>query len=251
MAPGPDASGAGPASASTAASVVGSALRIWLNHAVPLTLLSAIALSPSIAIALRVQVPADAAAAKSLLALGWTLLAMAWLGQFALVGGASAMISAPRSQLRALGSGFLQLMRAIVPCLMAALAVGLGSLALVVPGPILLVLLSLTGASRERGLPAPLLDSIATVRRRLPAVILAVAAVFAIDAAIGLVAYRVLIASLPAKAPPLQLAATRSFVRAIVLALTVVSPLPATVLALLHARGTPTRAQGEGGPDER
>lgn len=219
--------------------MVGSALRIWLNYAVPLTLLSAIALSPLILVALRVRIPADAAAAKSVLSLGWTLLAAAWLGQLVLVGGASAMVGAP-SQLRAIGAGFIQLLRAVVPCLVAALAVVLCTLALVVPGPVLLVLLSLTGASRERGLPAPLLDSIAAARRQLPAVVLAVAAMLALDAAIGLVAYRVLIAS-PAKVVPLV--ATRSFVRAIALALAIVSPLPATVLALLHARGTSTRAR--------
>jgi hypothetical protein len=222
--------------------VIGSALRLWLNHAVPLTLLSAIALSPLLLVALRVRIPADAAAAKSVLALGWMLLAVAWLGQLVLVGGVSAAVGAP-SQLRALGAGFMQLLRAVVPCLIAALAVVLGTLALVVPGPVLLVLLSLTGASRERGVPAPLLDSIAAARRQLPAVVVAVAAMLALDAAIGLVAYRVLIASLPAKAVPLQLMAARSFVRAIVLALVVASPLPAAVLALLHARG-PTAERG-------
>ncbi|HEX8114739.1 MAG TPA: hypothetical protein VF516_43715 [Kofleriaceae bacterium] len=168
--------------------------------------------------------------------LGWTLLAAAWLGQFLLVGGAAAMLSEPPSQLRAFARGLVQLVRAIVPCLVAALAVAIGSLALVVPGLMLLVLLSLTGASRERGLPAPLLDSLAAARRQLPAVALAVFALFALDAAIGLVAYRAFLAPLPAKPTPIQLAAIRNFVRAIALALVVLSPLPATVLATLRAR---------------
>jgi hypothetical protein len=118
----------------------------------------------------------------------------------------------------------------------AALAVALGGLALVLPGLVLLVLLSLTAASRERGVPGPLLDSVAAARRQLPAVALAVVALFAIDAAIGLIAYRACLTPLPAKPTPVQLAAVRNFVRAIVLALVVLSPLPATLLAAIHAR---------------
>lgn len=228
----PDARGA----AALHAPVIGPAIRTWLRHAVPLTLLSAIALSPLIALALRIPAPADPAGAKSALALGWTLLGVAWLGQLLLVGGASAMIDSPGSQLRALAAGLLQLGRAIVPCLVAAAAIAIAGLALVVPGVVVLVLLSLTAASRERGVPAPLLDSIAAARRQLPAVALAVAALLAIDAAIGLVAHRALIAALPARPAPAQLAATRAFARAIVVALVVVSPLPATVLAVLRAR---------------
>ena len=216
--------------------VVGPAIRTWIGHVVPLTLLSAIALAPLVAIAARVQVPADAAAARSVIQLGWTLLAVAWLGQFMLVGAAAAMIGAPGSQLRTFCGGFVQLVRAVVPCLVAAAAIAIGSLALVVPGVVLLALLALTGASRERGLPGPLLDSLAAARRQPLAVALAVAALFAIDAAIGGVAYRAFLAPLPVKPTPVQLAAVREFVRATALALVVTSPLPATVLATLRAR---------------
>ncbi|HEX3766490.1 MAG TPA: hypothetical protein VHW23_47680 [Kofleriaceae bacterium] len=222
------------------AAVVGPAIRSWLNHIVPLTLLSAIALSPWIAIAARVHPPLDAAAARPVIQLGWTLLAAAWLGQLVLVGGAAAMTE-ELSQLRAVTRGLLQLIRSVVPCLIAALAVAVGSLALVVPGLVLLVLLSLTGASRERGLPAPLLDSIAAVRRQLPAVALAVIALFALDAAIGLVSYRAFLAPLPTKPTPTQLLAVRHFVRAIMLALVVLSPAPAAVLATLHTRASSLR----------
>lgn len=217
-------------------SIVGPAIRTWLGHIVPLTLLSAIALSPLVALAARVHAPADAAAARPAIQLGWTMLAVAWLGQFLLVGGAAAMLTEPPSQLRAFTRGLLQLVRAVLPCLVTALAVAIGSLALVLPGLVLLVLLSLTAASRERGLPAPLLDSIAAARRQLPAVALAVLALLALDAAIGLVTYRAFLAPLPPKPTPLQLAVVRNFVRAIVLALVVLSPLPATVLATLRAR---------------
>jgi hypothetical protein len=216
--------------------VIGFAIRTWLGHIVPLTLLSAIALSPLVALAARVHAPADAAAARPVIQLGWTLLAVAWLGQLLLVGGAAAMLTDPPSQLRAFTRGLLQLIRAVLPCLVAALAVAIGSLALVMPGLMLLVLLSLTAASRERGLPAPLLDSIAAARRQLPAVALAVLALFALDAAVGLIAYRAFLAPLPAKPSPTQLAAVHDFVRAIALVLVILSPLPATVLATLRAR---------------
>jgi hypothetical protein len=227
----PDPTGAG-----SLRGVVGHAIRTWLGYIVPLTLLSAIALSPLVVLALGVRAPADPAAAQPVVRLGWTLLATAWLGQFILVGGTAPMLSEPPSQLRAFTRGFVQLIRAVVPCLVAALAVAIGSLALVVPGLVLLVLLSLTGASHESGLPAPLLDSLAAARRQLPAVVLAVIALFALDAAIGLVAHRVFLAPLPAKPTPIQLAAVRSFVRTIALALVVLSPVPATVLAMLRAR---------------
>ena len=216
--------------------IVGPAVRTWLRHIVPLTLLSAIALSPLVALAARVPAPANAAAARPVIQLGWTLLAGAWLGQFLLVGGAAAMLTDPPSQLRAFTRGLLQLVRAVLPCLVSALAVAIGGLALVLPGLVLLVLLSLTAASRERGLPAPLLDSIAAARRQLPAVVLAVLALFMLDTAIGLVAYREFLAPLPAKPTPIQLAAVRDFVRVIALALVVLSPLPATVLATLRVR---------------
>jgi hypothetical protein len=225
-----------PAAADLHAAIVGPAVRTWVRYIVPLTLLSAIALSPLVALASRVHAPADAAAARPVIQLGWTLLAVAWLGQLLLGGGAAAMLTDPPSQLRAFTRGLLQLIRAVLPCLVAALAVAIGSLALVLPGVALLVLLSLTAASRERGLPGPLLDSIAAARRQLPAVTLAVLALFALDAAIGLVAYRAFLVPLPAKPTPIQLAAVRNFVRAIALALVALSPLPATVLATLRVR---------------
>jgi hypothetical protein len=224
------------APAPPAAPVVGPAFRTWLRYLVPLTLLSAIALSPVIALALAAPVPADLAGVRPVLRLGWILLAAGGLGQLVLVGGASAMTGAPRPQLGALGAGLVQLVRAVLPCAVAAAAIAIGSLALVVPGALLLVLLALTGASRERGLPAPLVDSIAAARRQLPAVALAVAALIAIDAAIGLAAFRACVPPIPARPTPAQLAGARAFVRAVVLALVIASPLPATVLATLRAR---------------
>jgi hypothetical protein len=124
-----------------------------------------------------------------------------------------------------------------VPCIVAAAAIAIASLALVVPGIVMLVLLALTGASSERGLPAPLVDSIAVARKHLPAVALSVAAMLALDVAIGVVAQQSLVTiPIPRLPSPAQLAAFRSFARAIALALVIASPLPATVLATIRSR---------------
>jgi hypothetical protein len=215
-----------------------SAVGCWLRYIGPLTALSAIALCPLLLVALRVRAPHDPPGVKPILALGWTMLATAWLGQLVLVGGASAMTRGHPSQLRAFGGGLVQLIRAIVPCLVAAASIAIGCLALVVPGLVLLVLLSLTGASGERGARARLVDSIAVVRQHLGAVALAALGMFAIDVAIGLVAHRLLVAPIPPHPTPAQLTFARTFVRAIAIALVVASPLPATLLATIRARAS-------------
>lgn len=223
--------------------VVAAALRTWLRYLVPLTLLSAIAVSPALVLALRARPSLDPAGARATLTLGWEMIALAALGQLILVGGAAAITRAhpsQPSQLRALGGGLVQLARAIVPCLAAVAAVAIGGLALVVPGLVLLVLLALTGASPARGVPAALADSIAAARVQLPATALAVAAMLAIDVAIGVAAQRVFIVPLPRQPAPAQLAQLRLFVRVIALALVVVSPLPATVLATIRTRAAPS-----------
>ena len=219
--------------------VVAAALGTWLRYVVPLTLLSAIALSPVIAAALRTRAPVDPAGAKAVLALGWVMIALAWFGQLVLAGGAAAITRDRPSQLRALGAGFVQLVRAIVPCRAAATAIAIGGLALAVPGLVLIVLLALTGASPVRGVAASLADSIAVARKHLPTVAFATAAMIAIDVAIGLVAQRAFAAPLPRPPAPAQLAQYRHFVRVIALALVLASPLPATLLATIRTRVAP------------
>lgn len=234
----PDAASTAPAEA-TASSLLRAALATWLRYVVPLTVLSALALAPLIVIALRVRAPTDPAAANAIAATGWTMIGFAWLPQLVLVGGAAAMIRSRVSQLRALGGGLVQLGRAVVPCLAAAVAIAIGGLALAVPGLALLVLLALTGASRQRGVAAALADSIAVARARLPAVALAVAAMLALDAAIGVAAYLGFFGALPRQPTPAQLAAVGPLARAIAAALVIVSPLPACVLAAIRAGAEP------------
>jgi hypothetical protein len=104
---------------------------------------------------------------------------------------------------------------------------------------VLIALLSLTGASPARGVPAQLADSIAVARKHLPAVVLATAAMIAIDLAIGLVAQRVFATPLAKPPAPAQLVQYRHFVRVVALALVLASPLPATVLATIRTRASP------------
>jgi len=222
--------------------VVAAALSTWLRYLVPLTLLSAIAVSPALVLALRARPPLDPAGARAALTLGWEMIGLAAFGQLILVGGAAAVTRARPSQLRALGGGLMQLARAIVPCLAAVAAIALGGLALVVPGLVLFVLLALTGASPARGVPAALADSIAAARAQLPATALAVFAMLAIDVAIGVAAQRAFIAPLPRQPAPAQLAQLRLFVHVIALALVILSPLPATVLATIRTRAAPPPA---------
>jgi hypothetical protein len=220
-------------------SVVVEALRIWLRYLVPLTLLSAVALSPVIASAFTTRAPVDAASASATLPRGWLLLAIAWPCQMVLVGGTAAVARDRPSQLGALGAGLCQLARAILPYLAALAAIAIGSLALAVPGVLLFVLLAPIGASRARGIAAALTETIAATRKQLVVATLAVLAMLALDLAISVAGYRALIGPVGRHPTPAQLAAVRSSVRAIALVLVVVSPWPATVLAMLHRRGEP------------
>ena len=216
--------------------VLAPALATWLRYAAPLTALSAVALAPVIALALRAQVPVDAASSNAMVARGWAMIALAWLGQLVLIGGATAVTTARPSQLAAFTRGLVRELRAIVPCLAAIAAIAVGCLAGIVPGVVLIALLVLTGASEQRGLPAPLVDSIGFARRHLAVVALAAGAMLALDLAIGVVAQLAFARPLARPPAPGQLVAVRQFVRVIAIALVVASPLPATVLAAIRTR---------------
>jgi hypothetical protein len=227
-----------PPRAPASTGLVAAALGTWLRYLAPLTVLSAVALSPVIAVALATRLPSDGPGASATLTRGWLLVALAWPCQLVLVGAASAVTDAT-SQLRALGHGLVQLVRAILPCLAAIAAIAIGSLALVLPGVLLFILLAPTGASRARGITAALADTIAATRKQLLTAALVVAAMLTLDAAIGIVGYRALVGAMASRPTPIQLAAARSFVRTIALALVIASPLPTTLLAVLRRRGDP------------
>jgi hypothetical protein len=124
------------------------------------------------------------------------------------------------------------------------IAIGLGGIALAVPGVILLVLLAMTGASDElgRALPAPLVDSIAVARAHLKVIAIVVGGVIAIDLAIAFASQQIVLPVLPKKPALALLLPARSFVRVVALALVAGSPLLASAIAAAYASFRPARS---------
>jgi hypothetical protein len=222
-------------------STVALALRTLWRYPLPLAVASVIVLSPLVWIALRVPAPPNTAGARATLVLAWLVAGTGFTLQLLLVAAAaplarSLVAGAPLSQPRALAASLVQLLRMLVPCAVALATVAIGGLALVVPGLVLLVLLSLTGASTACGLPGPLVDSIAVVRANLRGVVIAVAAILLLDLAIALAAQLAVAAPLVRKMKPPQLATYRDVVRVVVLGVAIVSPVGACILAAIRAR---------------
>jgi hypothetical protein len=220
-------------------------VRTWLRYAAPLTLLAAIAFVPLIYVASRVPGAQDLVKARAQLRLGWIIAAVAWTCQLWLVAAVAPAVRAladgrPLSQWRALADGARGLVRAIVPWTIAVIAIVLGGVALVIPGLLLLVLLSLTGASERLREPPPaaLVDSVAVVRANLGRIALLVGAVVVVDLAICFALQAVLVEHITKKVPPAKLLPIRTFVRTLPLALAALSPVLACVVAAAHARAT-------------
>ncbi len=203
-----------------------------------LVVLAVGALAPVLLTALRTPVPADAAAVKGLTRVAAELIALAVFGQLLLVAPAASYLRSEQGQRRAFVAAAGQLARAVIPMLLVLATVAIGGLALVLPGIALFVLLALTAASPELGepLPAPLLDSIAVVRARLPAVAITLVIAIALDIAIVVVAQRVFARPF-GKAPTVQeLASYRTVLRVAAVALVAIAPLPACALAAIRIR---------------
>lgn len=211
-------------------------MKTWVRYAVPLTIVSLVAMLPFVWIALRVPVPADLAAARLDLKLGWAMAATAWLFQLWLVGAAAPLAGNPAmSQARALTAAFVGLGRAAIPVAIAATMVLVGSIALVIPGVVLLVMLALTGAT-EGPLPQPLVASIAIARQHWKRLAVIIAAMVVADLAIAAITHALVVPKLPAKAPGAMIAPVRGFVRIVAGVLVVGSAVPATILAELAAK---------------
>jgi hypothetical protein len=218
-------------------------LRAWSRYVVPLTVLSVIAFVPLLWIASRVGLAADLPRARAQVRIGWALAAVAWCCQLWLVAGVAPAVRSvgrgePISQLRAFSDGLRGLARGLLPCLIAIVGVGLGGLALVVPGVLLLVLFALTGASDRLGEPpaVALADSVAVVRANLTRVALIVAAIIVVNLAITFVLQWQLVPFITKKVAAAKLAPIRTFVRTVPLALAVLSPVAACALAAAYTR---------------
>jgi hypothetical protein len=139
----------------------------------------------------------------------------------------------PLSQLRALWAGLRGLVRGALPIAAAVAAILLGSLALAVPGVLLLVLLSLTGASDaiREPLPAPLLDSIAVVRANWKRVAMTLAAIVVAGFIVTFVVQSIYVPPIKSKVAPIKLVPIRTFLRVVGISLAAMSPLAACLIA--------------------
>jgi hypothetical protein len=217
------------------------ALRAHARYVVPFTLLSAIAFAPLVMFVIALPAASDVAQARQQLRLEWIAVGVAWFVQglvVAAVAPAVRRLAAGErpSQLRAFGEGAANLARMALPCLVGVAAIAIGALAVVIPGLVLIALLALTGASVAEGMPAPLLDSIATVRANLRVVVIAVVAIVVADVAIAAGIYLAVFEPFAKKPTPDQLAAARRIPQLAVAVLVVASPLAASVLAAIRAR---------------
>jgi hypothetical protein len=220
-------------------------LRAWLRYVVPFTLLSLIACAPLLYIALGVAAADKVAVAQQHVRLAWILAATAWACQLLLVAGVapgvrSVVHGAPLSQWQAFARGFASLVRGLLPCAIAVAAIVLGGLALVVPGLLLLVLLAMTGASRELSAPPPaaLVDSVAVARSQLTRVAFVVATIVVCNLAIAYAAHTLLVPTLVKKMAAAKLAPVRTFVRVVALALVALSPIASCTLAARYEQLT-------------
>jgi hypothetical protein len=212
------------------------AVRTLVRYLVPIALVSFLVGAPILAIAFRSPWPRDLATANFALARAFTIAGTAWIATFLLVGAIaplarSVAAGAPLSQPRALVASFANTVRTALPCLAASAAVLIGGLALVVPAFGLMVVLSLTGASTERGIPAPLADSVAMVRVQWKPVAAIVAVMFVVDVALVFAAWKLVAVPFGKKLKPAEWATYGNIARVVALGVVVTSPIFATLLA--------------------
>ncbi|MEO8702627.1 MAG: hypothetical protein ABI867_21465 [Kofleriaceae bacterium] len=213
------------------------ALRAYARYFLPFTLLSVLTFSPLLVYVFALPAPLDVSQARQLLKLEWLVVAAAWFLQLWLVAAVAPALRRDRvTQVAAFVGGAANLVRMAIPWLVAIAAILIGAVALVIPAFVLIVLLALTGASVAEGMPAPLHDSIAVVRANLRAVIVTVVAIVVVDLAVAGVVYLVVFAPFAKKPTPDQLAAARQIVRVVAVALALISPLAAAVLAAIRVR---------------
>jgi hypothetical protein len=227
--------------------VVSLALRSWLRYAGPLVLVSAVVMSPLAIYVFSLDTAQNLATAKAHLRLGFEMAAVAWMFQLVLVGGATPAVLAiagrePGTQIDVLARGLSRALRAVVPCALAAFAICVGLVAVVIPGFVLLALLSPVAATPalDEPLPAPLIAAVRAVRRDYRAFALAGLALVVVDAAIPIIVNGLVAAPLPAKNPsPDALARATEAARWIATAFIALSPVPACAIAAAYANSAP------------
>lgn len=221
--------------------MIGLAVRTLVRYIVPLALVSVLVVAPWLAIAWKSPWPHDLKTANLALGRAFAIAGTAWMATFILVGAAAPLArsiaaGAPLSQLHALVAAFTSTLRMALPCLAAIAAVVIGGLALVVPALALLVLLALTGASTERGLPAPLVDSVAAVRAGWKPVAAIVAVMLLVDVALAFAAWKLVAVPFAKKLKPAQWATYGNVARVVAIGVLATTPVFATLLAAVRAK---------------
>ena len=221
--------------------MIGLALRTLVRYVVPLAMISVLVCAPLLAFAFRSPWPNNLPAANLALGRAFAIAGTAWMVTFVLVAAAaplarSVAAGAPLSQPRALVAAFANTVRMALPCLAAIAAVVVGGLALVLPALALIVLLSLTGASEERGMPAPLVDSVATVRARWRPIAVVVAVMLLVDVALAFAAWKLVAVPFANKLKPHEWATYGNVARVVALGVLVSAPVFATLLAAARAK---------------
>ena len=221
--------------------MIGLALRTLARYLVPLVLATAVVLAPIAHVVFHLPFPRDLATANAALRFGFVIAATGFIWTLFLVGAAAPLArsiaaGAPLSQLRAVPAAFGNLVRMAVPCAAAIAAIVVGALALVVPALVLLVLFAMTGASTERGMPAPLLEAARAARDQLRTTIVVVGVMLVLDIAIAIVGWKVFAVPFGKKLTPAQWATFGNVGRVVVIGLAATSPIFATLLAALKAK---------------
>lgn len=219
------------------------ALRTLVRYCIPLALASLVVTAPFFALAYRSPWPRNLPMANAALGRAFAIAAVAWIATLLLVAAAAPLArslaaGAPLSQPRALVAAFANLVRMALPCLAASATVVIGGLALVVPALALVVLLALTGASEERGMPAPLVDSAATVRARWRPIALIVASMLVVNIALAFAAWKLTAVPFAKKLTPAQWATFGTVARVVALGVLVTAPVFGTLLAAARVRRT-------------
>ena len=223
--------------------MIGLALRTLARYIVPIAMLAVLVCAPLMLVAFSGPWPQNPPAANLALGRAFAIAGTAWMATFVLVGAVaplarSVAAGAPLSQPRALYEAAANALRMVLPCLAACVAVLVGGLALVLPAFALMVLLSLTGASTERGIPAPLADSVAIVRAHWKPVVAIVIAMLVVDAALALAAWKVVAVPFGKKLKPAQWATYGSVARVVALGVFATTPVFASLLAAVRARAS-------------
>jgi len=217
-------------------------VRAWLRYVVPLTLLAVTRRARARNPRWSGRPPGDCFTARASVGDGWVRATCAIALQLLVVAAAAPAVraldgGAPLSQLGAFTAGVRGLVRGFVPWLTALVAVLLGGVTLVVPGVVLLVLVSMTGASDKLDAPMPqaIEDSIALARAHLPRIALVVGTIVALDLAITFAVQATFVPIVGKKVAAAKLLPIRSFVRVTALALVAIAPAIGCALAATYS----------------